>query len=131
MKKFLALIFVPALFLLGGCIPLDSGLAATDLSGTWVAELDNGVGFQADVTATDISVSLTMDESSALYWKGTFAGEDVTEGQKITSDADVEALSKSLFGSQDETKVFTYKDGQLTFPFSIMGVSQTVKLVKQ
>lgn len=130
MKKFLALIFIPMMLLLGGCVPLEDS-AKTDLTGHWVADLDNGLSFEADVTATDISVSLAMEDSSALYWLGTFSGTDVIDGQKITSEADVEALAGSIFGSQDAEKVFTYEDGQLTFPFSIMGVSQTVKLVKQ
>lgn len=130
MKKFLALIFIPVMFMLGGCVPLEES-AKVNLTGTWVADLDNGLGFAADVTATDISVSLTMEDSSALYWLGTFSGTDVINGQKITSEADVEALAGSIFGSQDAEKTFTYTDGKLTFPFSIMGVSQVVKLVKQ
>jgi hypothetical protein len=79
------------------------------------------------VTNDAIVAYLTLDESRGLYWSGTFE-ESAVNGQDIVSDADVEALEASLFGSQSEAKTFIFTNGEIVFEFTIVGVTTDVKL---
>jgi hypothetical protein len=63
---------------------------------------------------------------------GSFDTSDKT-GQSFTvtslPDPDAQkALAGSLFGSSEKTKKFTYKDGELTYEFSMMGVESIVHM---
>lgn len=91
------------------------------LNGTWKAD-----GFEAVIADNSIEVNIVDQDTSSLYWKGTFpAGSD-----KVVSEADTAALSESMLGSQDATKEFTVKDDEISFKITIMGTSKVVHLMK-
>lgn len=92
------------------------------MNGTWKAD-----GFEAEVSDNLIEVNIVDQDTSSLYWKGTFPQQ---QGEKITSEADVDALSESMLGSQDLTKEFTVKGGEISFKITIMGTSKVVHLKK-
>ena len=71
------------------------------------------------------------DDTKALYWAGTFvAPETADEPYTWDSENDKEKTDMALLASGDDTKTFTYENGQLSYDASMMGVTQTVKLEK-
>lgn len=150
MRKFVSLVLASALvpFALAACgsstaAPSETVSASSEpapaaeevavetvnLDGTWKGG-DPGFEFEAKIEGGTISMQIKMeDETKALYWQGTFVS-DAEPGQVIVSDADTEALSKSLLGSQEATKEFTFEDDSISFDFGMMGVTKTVHLKK-
>ena len=115
------IIFVVALFaaMLTACGTAE----ARGYEGTWKS--DDGT-FVAQIKNKQIVINLHADGDTALYWKGTFGyGSPV-----IISKADTEALDGALFGSQDKTKQFVYRNHRLRFRMSMMGVTRTISLKK-
>jgi hypothetical protein len=94
-----------------------------NLVGTWNQKSgDGGVTMTATITSDGkISIGMSSDVISGAYWAGTFKTSS-TDGQ-IVSKADGDPQL-----SQDTTKTFTYKDGDLSFEFSMLGNSATVHL---
>ncbi|MBK8748789.1 MAG: hypothetical protein IPM04_13275 [Saprospiraceae bacterium] len=120
----IAIILLP--FGLGACSGgSDAAPAKADkqvsLNGTWKAD-----GFEAVIADNSIEVNIVDQDTSSLYWKGTFPAGSET----VTSEADTEALSESMLGSQDATKTFTVKDNEISFKITIMGTSKVVHLKK-
>jgi hypothetical protein len=78
-----------------------------------------------------ITITEKMTDTSGVYWLGSF---DTTYHEtplfKVISTGDVSAMASDLFASQDASKTFTYDHGDLSFPFSIMGMSTTVHLTR-
>lgn len=103
------------------------------LEGNWhqINAEDTGVYMTAEVTKSSIQIHMKARESTGIYWIGTFnSDQDLSKKIEIVSNADQDALSQSIFGSQDKTKTFTYENGKLSYQFSIMGMESTVKLSK-
>jgi len=94
---------------------------ARSYNGTWKS--DDGT-FVAQIKNNQIVINLHADDEVALYWKGTFGGTSPV----VISKAATEALDAALFGSQDKTKQFTYRNHRLRFRMSIMGTTRTVSL---
>lgn len=95
--------------------------APVSLNGSWKAD-----GIEAIIDVDGIEISIVGNDSTSLYWKGTFPlGTD-----KITSIADREALDASILGSQDSNKVFAIDGDKITFKMSMMGTTKTIKLEK-
>ena len=95
-----------------------------DLTGEWVqVNSDSEDSYQ---TAT-----ITAD-TTALYWAGSFEAP-TTADEPYTWDSanDTEQTANALLASPDETKTFTYEDGQISYSVSAMGVTTTVKLEKK
>ena len=126
----IAIILLP--FGLGACSASPEAAPATktkqeapvekpSLVGTWKAD-----GFEAVIADNSIEVNIVDQDTSSLYWKGTFPAGSET----VTSEADTEALSESMLGSQDATKTFTVKDNEISFKITIMGTSKVVHLKK-
>lgn len=101
------------------------------LDGAWAFD-DGNLRFEATAGQAEILISMTVGDSTALYWAGTFE-EFVQYEDKVdvVSQANEKALKRSLFGSKDSTKTFTYEDGKLSFKFTAMGVTKTVSLEKK
>jgi hypothetical protein len=92
----------------------------------------------AVVEDNTIEITLRLDSHEegdsdvvGTYWAGTFDTGNPTNSFGIVSKGNQEAMSKSLFGSQDPTKTFAYKDGDLSFDFSMLKLSTVVHLSKQ
>jgi hypothetical protein len=81
----------------------------------------------ADITNDKITIQMTLGNSTGLYWVGTFDPTKAAAGS-IVSVGDTDAMSTQLFASNEKTKTFFYKDGGLSYGFSMMGVSSTVYL---
>jgi hypothetical protein len=96
-----------------------------------------GVVMSAVVTDGKITVNMLLDPGSegdskaeGTYWRGSFDTSNTSDWFTVTSDADLEMLNTSILGSQDDTKTFTYKNGDLSFPFEMVGIKTTVHLQK-
>lgn len=95
-----------------------------------------GVQMRASVNSNDsIQIRMLTRDSSEVYWMGSFQVSDKNpdEAFAIESNADPDAqkwMRESLFGSQDSTKIFAYKNGEISYDFTMMGVTSTVRLVK-
>lgn len=129
-----AVVLAIATVLVGVLSQRSSGDPASSVSlvGTWKGELNNA-NFVATITAGDISVNWQTEDTVALYWQGSFATpEDIlsTRPIQIISHGDKAAMQDSLLASRNEIKVFTYKEGKLSFELTVMGVTQTVRLSK-
>lgn len=103
-------------------------------NGPWSAQV-NSTSFMTTITGDDIEIQwVEGDDTSGLYWKGTFpVPASMTQGSEfdIKSTGDVSAMSASLFGSQDDQKTFTYKNGKLNFKMTVAGVTTIVHLERQ
>lgn len=102
---------------------------AMNLTGDWAFQ-DGDFGMKAEVSANSILITLVAGDSSGLYWAGSFVPE-ADPGNAIVSKAERDLLDKSLFGSQDSKKTFAITEDTIEFPFTMMGVTKTVKLEKQ
>lgn len=108
-----------------------------DLSGKWHATNsadEASATFEAEVKDGVITIYFVnkKEDTKSLYWQGTVPTPDTTEDKyNFTSEADTEALSQSLFGSQDKTKDFKYENGVLSFDFSALGTTKTIKMERE
>jgi hypothetical protein len=83
----------------------------------------------ATIDSGNIHIDLSTGDTSGIYWIGTFPVEKIlSDGFTVTSAGDTQAMESDLFASQDSTKTFTYKNGVLSFQFSILGTTRTVHL---
>lgn len=127
--------FVSALLFLSACgepfqQPKNEKPVAQSLEGTWSGG-GEGIIMEAHIAKNKIRMTLIMRDTSGLYWAGTFPASAMGD-LEITSVADQKLLQKSIFGSQDDRKQFSYNssDHELFFDFTIMGTTQTVTLTK-
>jgi len=129
---------VVSAMILGGLIYVNAGdptdTEPLSFTGTtWVGKV-NASTFSATILENDIEITWKNEESSALYWKGTFPtplNAHLGDMFTVKSVGNTEAMGQSLLGSQDEFKVFTYENRLLKFQMTVMGVTQTVSLEKQ
>lgn len=121
----------------GGSSDSDSK-APKSFVGDWYQtnSSDDGVYMTASVSANDsIQITMKTRDSSAVYWMGSFQVSDkkTSDSFKLESKADPDAqkwMDDSIFGSQDDSKVFTYKNGDLSYEFTMVGVTKTIHLAK-
>lgn len=85
----------------------------------------------AEISFGSIQINMKTRDGSNVYWMGTF-DTDMTDIKHFTmiSTGDQDAMANMIFASQDPTKKFTYRDGTLSFDFTIMGTTTTVHLSK-
>ena len=105
-----------------------------DLTGEWVqVNSDSEDSYQtATITEDTITVNWNAPDTTALYWAGSFeAPNTADEPYSWDSANDTEQTANALLASPDETKTFTYEDGQISYSVSAMGVTTTVKLEKK
>lgn len=106
-----------------------------DLTGEWVQvnSSDSEDSYQtATITDDTITVNWNAPDTTALYWAGSFeAPTTADEPYSWDSANDTEQTANALLASPDETKTFTYEDGQISYSVSAMGVTTTVKLEKK
>ena len=108
------------------------------LVGTWTqTEKSTGdILAEAEISNVgSIQINLRTRDSSSIYWMGSFdTSKDGSKPFELTSLADPDAqkvMAKSLFGSQDQSKEFAYKNGELSYKFTMLGTTTTVRLTKQ
>lgn len=106
--------------------------AATDLTGTWASESNEGSYQEAVITEDTIEINWVTDDTKSIYWVGTYtAPDEAVDEYSWTSERDKEKTDNALLASGDDTKEFTYKDGVISYEASMMGVTKTVKLEKK
>lgn len=122
---------------LTGCGSNDntSVSAPTSLTGDWhqVANGIDGMYMTATVYPGQIQIWLRSRTDTEIYWMGSFSSEkSPLSSFKTVSLGDQDAMAFSLFGSGDETKTFQYKNGVISFKFSVDALHKTttVKLAK-
>ena len=128
-KLIMLLVVIFSLSLLGGC-GVDNTVAVTPVTweGNWSNENGSMIATVAEGTIT-VNIVDTTQESSSLFWKGTFPN---TGGSwNITSAGDRTALDSSILGSQETSKDFTYDGKTLYFSFSMMGTTKIIHLKKE
>lgn len=118
-RKFAVLILTLVIALLA------CGTASADsLVGTWHSSSPRMVAY---IQGSAIEIDLRRGGDSALYWRGTMF-PSVRNNTRIVSIGDTYIMSLSVFGSQDSRKKFLYRNGVLSFKFSILGMTQKVRL---
>lgn len=137
LKKFLIAVVVTIAFLFvtacGGPTQTSSSPEqGVSLSGHWTMADSSDPSFQivGDVKNSSVTLTWKSDNVSALYWKGSFDATDVTDGTVIVSQGDLQAMAGSILSSSSKTKEFTYDDDQLSFDFTVQGVTKTIHLEK-
>lgn len=91
----------------------------------------------ATIADGKIKVSLRLDSGEEgdsnvyrTFWQGTFDTSNTSDTFTTISKPDVKVVNSSLYGSSETSKKFTYKNGDLSYEFSILGASTTVHLSK-
>lgn len=105
------------------------------LDGTWksVDNESDDAWQEAVIDGDTITINWVSDggDTKSLYWAGTVDpadGKTVEDVFAWESTNDTEQTSKALLASGDDTKKFTYEDGQISYEASAMGTTKTVRL---
>lgn len=106
-----------------------------DLTGEWkqVNSNSDDAWQAATISGDTITVSWVSDngDTKSLYWAGTFvAPTTADEPYSWDSQNDKEQTGMALLASGDDTKTFTYADGQLSFEASALGSTMTIRMKK-
>ena len=139
MKKISTLLMTVILcFAMAGCGSSDEPTQDTpaeppDLTGTWTQTNSNSDDTWQEAVIEDGTITINWisdgGDTKSLYWAGSYdAPTEAVEEYTWTSNNDHEQTDSALLASGDDTKEFTYKDGQLTYEASAMGSTTTVRL---
>lgn len=117
-----------------GSANASDGPVPKTFAGDWHQVKSGLSGFYmtAEISAGSIQIDLkTRDNTKGHFWLGTFEGDRSTaKPSTFVSVGDQDAMSLEIFASSEKTKKFTYKNGRLSYQFSIMGAETTVYLAK-
>lgn len=106
----------------------EAAPSAVSWDGTWSTDPD----FMTAKIADDvIQIDITTKDSTSLYWKGSWPSDAVKDNITLVSQGDTASMDASLMGSQDSTKEFNFLNNELTFKFTMMGTTKTVRLIKR
>ncbi len=133
MKKVLSMILLLTLIavLFVGCGEKGEKEEVPDLIGEWSVKNDDGEeGMTMMITSEYMEINWASDDTSALYWAGTFTPPTKSGEYKWTSTNDKSKTDTAILASGDDTKEFTYADGVISFDVSMMGVTQTMHAEK-
>lgn len=137
MRRFISILaIITGIFMLTGCGSSDGIVNKNPetLIGGWYQtnSKQTGTNMTADIDAGGIQINMsTRDGSGGIFWLGTFDGTHHPSGSfKILSHGDTQAMSNMLLASNEKTKIFSYKNGVITFGFSIMHVKSTIRMEK-
>ena len=96
-----------------------------ELTGSWHQTPDDNlpVNMTAEITPNHIQIFMRYSNVvSGLYWDGTFETNQTKSSFKIVSISDEQGLS------QDQTKIFSYENGVISYDFAMLGKDYTVHL---
>lgn len=112
----------------------NSSAVPPDLTGEWVqADSEDTATYQtATITDDSITVRWVSDDTTALYWAGSFV-PPTTPDEPYSWDSvrDTETDEDAVLSPTEDSKTFTYEDGYLSYTVSAMGVSTTIYLERQ
>lgn len=112
----------------------DSSAVPPDLTGEWVqADSEDTATYQtATITDDSITVRWVSDDTTALYWAGSFVPPTtVDEPYSWDSVRDTQTDEDAVLPPTEDSKTFTYEAGYLSYTVSAMGVSTTIYLEQQ
>lgn len=87
--------------------------------------------FEASIVNNNIEMKFVTDESTYMYWIGSFPADTLKDGETVLSQGDMDAMENTITGTEDKTATFTYEDGTLDFEFIFMGEVKTIHLEKE
>lgn len=148
MKKVFEILMAGALatMLLAGCssgskAEQGSGQSAQqavellNLDGTWKStnSASEDSWQEAVIDGDAITINWVSDngDTKSLYWAGTVVQPDgvaVDEVYTWDSENDKSKTDSALLASSDDTKAFTYDNGELSYEASAMGTTKTVRM---
>ncbi len=105
-----------------------------DLTGEWKQTNSNDAeSFQsATITADTIEVFWNAPDTKSLYWAGTI---EVPADGSISfvwdSVNDKTKTDTAMMASGDDTKVFTFENGELSYDVTALGTTMTVRLAQE
>jgi len=107
-----------------------------DLEGQWkqVNSTDEDSFHGAIIDGDEIEIYFVSNDgdSRTLYWAGSFTEPDTAEEPySWVSQNDKDKTGRAILVSPDDTKAFTYADGQISYSSSMMGTTTTVRLEKE
>lgn len=107
-----------------------------DLTGEWkqVNSKSDDTWQSAMINEDTIEIYWVTDngDTTSLYWAGTFVAPQTNdEPYSWESENDRDKTDFALLASGDDSKTFTYENGQLSYSASAMGTTTTVKLEKE
>lgn len=105
-----------------------------DLTGSWKQTNSNSQdSFQtATITPESIEIQWVAPDQKSLYWAGTIeVPQDESTDFTWDSVNDTSKTASALLASSDDTKTFTYKDGEISYEVTALGTTMTVRLAKE
>lgn len=93
----------------------------SSIDGTY--RYSDGPSFTVVIAKGEMMITIDVDNSSGLYWKGTVPKKI---GSSFKSVADKKALDDSLLGSGSDVKDFKVSNDSIEFVFQIMDTKTTV-----
>ena len=102
-----------------------------DLNGLWIQEDAEATYMTATIVEGKIGVFFILenDDTPWTYWVGTYE-EPTTADEPYSWTSENTYGGNGLMASSADSKVFTYKDGKLTYEVSIQGQTGEVSLVR-
>lgn len=104
------------------------------LTGSWTqSNISSDTYMVATVSADTIEINWVSDggDTYALYWYGSFVAPTTPQEPYIwTSLNDHDKTDMAMLASGDDTKQFTYKNGEISFSASALGVTKTIRMKK-
>jgi hypothetical protein len=114
--------------------PTEEAPKPVDLAGTWKQTNSNSEDSYQAATVTDdtIEIQWVAPDMKSLYWSGTVeVPQDGSTDFTWDSVNDKTKTAKSILASGDDTKTFTYKDGELSYELTALGTTMTVRMAKE
>ncbi len=133
MKKiFILITLYILLFPLLGCKKNEDNIL--DLKGEWQQINGTDDSYQYAIINFDTIEIYWVTESGdskALYWYGSFAQPTSSELTYVyISTNDHSKTSNALLASNDDSKEFTYNNGELSYLASMLGITKIIRLKK-
>lgn len=102
----------------------EKGIA--NLNGSWhqTSQDNTPVNMIADIENNHIQIMMSGNSVDLLYWSGTFDTYNRTGSFHVISTATEAALSQAT------SKTFVYKDGELSYDFTMLGKNYTIHMAR-
>lgn len=91
----------------------------------------HGTEMSADISSSQIKIELEYSNWEDMYWVGSFDGRRNPKKQfSYLSIGNRSSMDLSLYGSAQQYKNFTYKNGDLSYNFEMLGKKTIVHMSK-
>ena len=116
--------------------PSTSPTVPPDLSGQWKQiNSDSEDNYQGAIVDGDIIEIYWVSDGGdtySLYWSGTYIAPATSEGPySWESVNNKEKTAYALLASGDDSKTFTYDNGQISYSASALGSTSTIRMEKE